>query len=106
MVLDEYLKLAFNDTSESKVDLIPYLLPPDNNVTSVMKQIQSLKEYDAPETFGLPNDVEKNIMRFKTSHVVSQMKSMQSKSESNLNKPSIAQTIYEFWSNQVSKAEK
>lgn len=44
MVLEEYLKLAFNNSSETKIDLIPYLTPPDNNVTSVMKQIQGLKE--------------------------------------------------------------
>lgn len=44
MVLDEYLKLAFNSNSETKIDLIPYLTPPDNTVTSVMKQIQGLKE--------------------------------------------------------------
>jgi len=106
MVLDEYLKLAFNNSSETKIDLIPYLSPPDNNVTSVMKQIQGLKEYDAPETFGLPADVEKNIMRFKTSLVVSQMKSMHSQIESNLNKLEIAKTIFEFWSNLVKKAEK
>jgi len=71
-----------------------------------MKQIQGLKEYDAPETFGLPADVEKNIMRFKTSLVISQMKSMHSQIESNLNKLEIAKTIFEFWSNLVKKAEK
>jgi len=44
VVLEEYLKLAFNDNSETKIDLIPYLSPPENSVSSVMKQIQSLKE--------------------------------------------------------------
>jgi hypothetical protein len=71
-----------------------------------MKQIQSLKEYDSPETFGLPSDVEKNILRFKTSVVVGQMKTMQSKIEANLNKVQIAQTISEFWSTLVKKVEK
>jgi len=44
VVLEEYLKLAVNDNSETKIDLIPYLSPPENSVSSVMKQIQSLKE--------------------------------------------------------------
>lgn len=92
-VLSEYLLLAFNKEAMQKVSLMQYLTPPENNVSSVMTQIQAIKDFDTPEMFGLPSDVEKNIMRFRTIEINHQLKSIQLSLEDLVNKQEIANNI-------------
>jgi len=92
-VLGEYLNKAFNAECESKISLMSYLSPPSNTINSVMTQVNNVKDVDDPDMFGLPADVEKNILRFKTLELVSQLKLMQSSLDVNVNKEEIANTL-------------
>lgn len=71
-----------------------------------MTQIQKVKDIDAPEVFGLPSDVEKNIMRYRTLELVNQLKIIQSSSEKLKDKVEVANVLFTFWQSMLKKIDK
>mmetsp|Transcript_9942 Transcript_9942/g.21840 ORF Transcript_9942/g.21840 Transcript_9942/m.21840 type:complete len:138 (+) Transcript_9942:1551-1964(+) len=83
-----------------------YLSPPDKSVPGVMKEIGKIRDVDAPDTFGLPADVEKNIMRYKTIEITAQLKLIQSSSKDAVDKVELANSLFTFWQTQLTKIDK
>jgi len=88
--------MTFSDNVKHKVELMPNLNPNVSDLKSISHEINSIKDIDTPDMFGLNKNVEKNVLKIKTIQLVNKLRNIKNL-DNNIDRVELSKSLCKFW---------